>query len=308
MKKKKDDRRSTADTEARIGLEIKRIWADDLFQRRGEAEMLHAYIVSAARRATNVEDQRAFTIAIDAGYGEGKTFFLRRLAAHLATRHPVAFVDAWADDIIDEPLTALAATLKRALEPLLAKSPTVRERWKEVLEKTSVIAGLAARGIVKRGFGLLITSAAVEAAAEVLQGLGEEVQSAVQEDLQTSGSDMVSSSVDFVAAPQRLMQKRIDAFEEGRAAVADLKASLAALVAALGEKDQSPPIVIVVDELDRCRPPYAIKLLEEIKHLFDVPGLVFVFGMHGSQLAHSVAGRLRPEFRRPRISAPVHPA
>lgn len=294
MKKKKDERSKQADTEARIGLEIKRIWADDLFQRRAEAEMLHAYIVSAAQRATNME--RAFTIAVDAGYGEGKTFFLRRLAEHLATRHPVAFVDAWADDIVDEPLTALAATLKRALDPLLARSPTVRERWKNVLEKTSVIARLAAVGAVKRGLGLFFTSVAVETAAEVLQDIREEVRSAVEEDLQTSGSDVVSSAAGVVAPPRRLMQKRIDAFEEGRQAVAELKASLSALVEALGEKDQTPPIVIVVDELDRCRPPYAIKLLEEIKHLFDVPGLVFVFGMHGSQLAHSVAGAYGPSF------------
>ncbi len=48
------------------------------------------------------------------------------------------------------------------------------------------------------------------------------------------------------------------------------------------------PITIIVDELDRCRPTYAIKVLEEIKHLFDVPGVAFLLGLHGQQLEHSV--------------------
>jgi predicted KAP-like P-loop ATPase len=48
------------------------------------------------------------------------------------------------------------------------------------------------------------------------------------------------------------------------------------------------PIVIFVDELDRCRPPYAISLLERIKHLFDIEGLVFVLSLDKEQLGHSI--------------------
>ena len=53
-----------------------------------------------------------------------------------------------------------------------------------------------------------------------------------------------------------------------------------------GERVQ--PIVVIVDELDRCRPDYAISLLEEIKHLFDVPGITFLIALHGEQLTHSI--------------------
>ncbi|RYG85594.1 MAG: hypothetical protein EON58_22810, partial [Alphaproteobacteria bacterium] len=87
-----------------------------------------------------------------------------------------------------------------------------------------------------------------------------------------------------------LMEQRIAAFEEGKAAVAQMKGSLAAIVASLDGKLLHAPIVIVIDELDRCRPTYAIRLLEEIKHLFDVPGLIFVLAIHSEQLARSVSG------------------
>ena len=32
--------------------------------------------------------------------------------------------------------------------------------------------------------------------------------------------------------------------------------------------------MVCVDELDRCRPEYALSLLEVTRHLFDMPGVV----------------------------------
>lgn len=50
------------------------------------------------------------------------------------------------------------------------------------------------------------------------------------------------------------------------------------------------PLVFMVDELDRCNPSFAVKVLERIKHLFDVPGIVFVLAIDKKQLACSVKG------------------
>ena len=49
-------------------------------------------------------------------------------------------------------------------------------------------------------------------------------------------------------------------------------------------------LVIIIDELDRCKPSHAVQLLEWVKHAFLVDGVHFIFGVHISQLAHSVAG------------------
>ena len=40
--------------------------------------------------------------------------------------------------------------------------------------------------------------------------------------------------------------------------------------------DKGQPLVFIVDELDRCRPDFALELLEKIKHLFSVPGVCFL--------------------------------
>lgn len=52
--------------------------------------------------------------------------------------------------------------------------------------------------------------------------------------------------------------------------------------------EQRKPLVVFIDELDRCCPTYAIELLELAKHLFAVDGVMFVLGVNRSELAESV--------------------
>lgn len=61
-----------------------------------------------------------------------------------------------------------------------------------------------------------------------------------------------------------------------------------ALTKFINQSADGKPLVIFVDELDRCRPNYAIELLERIKHLFNTEGLVFVLALDKKQLGHSI--------------------
>ncbi len=51
---------------------------------------------------------------------------------------------------------------------------------------------------------------------------------------------------------------------------------------------QDKPIVVIIDELDRCRPDYSVKTLEILKHFFDIPGFVFILALDEEQLKNSV--------------------
>ena len=269
--------------------DLDEIWKGDLFNRREEAMNLVAYIESVAAAPFQREDKQSFTLAIDAGYGEGKSFFIRRLAQTLALDHPVAFVDAWADDLADEPLVALAATLKRAIDPLSANA-NINRRMQVFLRKSGKVAKIAAAGLLRRGLGLLMTTPAVDLAAGVIVDAAEDVKEAINEGIVASGQGLAEDVV-AGANSKSGMERRVAEFEEGRAAIDEMKASLRALVDSLQDvEEQHAPIIIVIDELDRCRPTYAIKLLEEIKHLFDVPGVVFIFATHREHLAHSICG------------------
>ena len=47
-------------------------------------------------------------------------------------------------------------------------------------------------------------------------------------------------------------------------------------------------LLIFIDELDRCRPTFAIETLEVVKHFFNVPNVVFVFSLDMNQLQKSI--------------------
>jgi len=47
------------------------------------------------------------------------------------------------------------------------------------------------------------------------------------------------------------------------------------------------PLIIFIDELDRCRPNYAIEFLEIVKHFFEIDNIIFVLGIDIEQLQHS---------------------
>jgi hypothetical protein len=72
-------------------------------------------------------------------------------------------------------------------------------------------------------------------------------------------------------------------------AIGALKNSIEHLLDYLKEKTQYHlPLFIFIDELDRCRPDYAIRLLEGIKHLFDAKNVCFVVSTNMTQLSESV--------------------
>jgi hypothetical protein len=76
--------------------------------------------------------------------------------------------------------------------------------------------------------------------------------------------------------------------------------SLKELVAALASSSQNPDtakLVFFVDELDRCRPSYAIEMMECIKHLFDVEGIAFILSLDMEQLSCLVRNRYGIETR-----------
>ena len=84
------------------------------------------------------------------------------------------------------------------------------------------------------------------------------------------------------APPERLRR-----YLERRATTDDFRQRLAKLGAEVRD-DTGQPLVFIIDELDRCRPTFAIELLERVKHIFDVPSVVFVFGINRSELVKSL--------------------
>ena len=88
----------------------------------------------------------------------------------------------------------------------------------------------------------------------------------------------------------------ISDYEECKVEIDNFKEILSKIASQVAYIKESAKVVIIIDELDRCRPTYAIELLERVKHLFDASGVVFILGIDRSQLNHSIRSLYGSEF------------
>lgn len=215
-----------------------------------------------------------FVLAIDGSWGSGKTTFLRMWKAKLISAgHACLYLNAWKTDFAQEPLIAVVGELSETIENF---APNGEEK-KKLHEGISNIQKLA-KSIAKRSIPL--------AAKIATFGILETHDAAAM---------MEKVISDFVGD---VVEDRIKEYEEGKSEIEEFRSSLSALadeVATL-KPDLPAKVVIIIDELDRCRPTYAVQLLERMKHLFDVPGVIFILGIDRSQLCHSIRALYGSEF------------
>ena len=194
-------------------------------------------------------------LAVDAAWGTGKTTFLRIWAQHLRNQgFPVVEFNAWETDFSGDPFVALSTELTEGLheytdEPLATKINNTKKGAKEVLLR-------AAPGVVR-----LLTAGILD--------VGPLFEKEVGQALASYAEDRLSE--------YRKSQESVEAF---RRVLQDMAKGLSA--------QKGHPLVVMIDELDRCRPSYAIELLEVAKHLFSVDHIVFVLAINRSELAHSI--------------------
>jgi hypothetical protein len=86
----------------------------------------------------------------------------------------------------------------------------------------------------------------------------------------------------------------LDDYQKRRSALGVLKALLKEYLGG-----NSPKAFVFIDELDRCRPNYAVSYLETIKHVFDIHGLVFVLAVDYEHLENSAKSLYGSELKFP---------
>ena len=95
------------------------------------------------------------------------------------------------------------------------------------------------------------------------------------------------TGVDLSALQEQFVDNALEEYSLQRSNKVRLKAQLEAMSTMVVE-ETGLPLVFVIDELDRCRPTFSIELLERVKHIFDIPGIVFVFGVNRDELCSSI--------------------
>ena len=167
------------------------------------------------------------TISVNGEWGSGKSFMLKRWQKQLTKDgYTAIYFNAWEDDFLADPLVAIVGQLYKELN---------QGTLKDVCE---AVRNAAIPFLKRLGLGAL--NKFVENAT------GVDVAGIVEEEVKTAQESVLDNYVSMTKSREAL------------------KEALQALAGKCSEAN-GHPLVFIVDELDRCRPTFAIETLERIK-------------------------------------------
>ena len=200
-----------------------------------------------------------YPMAIDGGWGTGKSEFCHKLinklrdnAANYKPRNVIYF-DAFEAENVEEPLLSLLAKITEVVPESERKS---------VVSKIAPVALYTGKVIAK---GLL---------SHLFRQNGDELIDGFSNALHEEAQKGLDESIDGLLKQYAQAKNNIEALRT-------------AIQTALGEKE----LVIFIDELDRCRPDFALNVFELIKHVFDINGVKFIFVFNSEQIKSMIKNR-----------------
>ncbi len=198
--------------------------------------------------------QNAKVYSINAPWGAGKTYFLKFIE-NSCKNHKVPFIqyNIWETDYLDNPLKSILNEFLNLILTLECDKYITKE-IKELAKQTKICTSQFIEFIKRFGFHF-------DYALPSQDGLG-------------------SYQIGISKAPS----ENIDEYDKMKSLKDEIINNLRQIVVSI----PSDKIIIGIDELDRCRPDYAIKALEIIKHFFDIDKLIFVLAVDKEQLKNTV--------------------
>lgn len=205
----------------------------------------------------------SLVLALTSKYGSGKTTFLEMWKKSLESKDEsrnrplVISLNAWESDYYGDPLFAIISAL---IECLQDNNKSVKGLV-DAAKNFGWFATAIGNQIVHKVTGIDVVAAGTLAEKKE----GERDQS------------------------NQTMPDSFSIYQERKSAMESLKREIKSFVAA-----SEPRVLFLVDELDRCKPDYAIVYLETIKHIFDIKGAVFLIAADRQQLENSAKSAFGP--------------
>ncbi len=260
-------------------------WQDDVLDRAALGVVLENHLMNRFLAG----DRSSLSLAIDGRWGTGKTFFVERWTQQLlANNRCVITFNAWQHDSAPDPALALMSEMRRQLKALRSTVISENVATKEIEEKlTSTLKSMAqaAKPAAKIFFNGLLKKTLGSSISDFTDAIdnSDEEQAPAADDTSQLRDSVVETYVEQLMLSHENHQASIEKFR------ADL-GLLASAVAEIEIEKSSPvgPIIIIIDELDRCRPTFAVQILEAVKHLFSANNVCFIFSTNLDQLAASV--------------------
>jgi hypothetical protein len=193
------------------------------------------------------------------------------------------YFDAFANDHQEDAFIALASEIAALVRASTPDNDDSNSAFKAITKAAArTLLPFAVKASIRAGTAGLL-------AADDIKGITEEAKA-----LFTSAADEAAKITDS------LIEERLSSAVADRESLAAFRENLSQLAQQLampetdGENGEPVPsipnLIFIIDELDRCRPTFALNMLERIKHLFSVEGVCFVLVTNLGQLEAVVCG------------------
>lgn len=209
-------------------------------------------------------------ISLDARWGEGKTFYVRQIEKTLEYLTMKKF---GTDDIQDELNKMKPYFVGTALEEVALKNSYFPVYYNAWLYDDHTDPLLSLLYVVVKKCGKIINPQ-----------LTKEKSDRIKQMLQSIQVNFPFFSINGEQVVNAVSNKKI--FEEIQLAE-DIRNEVKLIFDEV-IVEQAQKLVIFIDELDRCRPSYALEMLERIKHYFDDDRIIFVVSVNKEQLTHTI--------------------
>jgi len=221
-------------------------------------------------------------MVIDGGWGTGKTEFCQKLIRIMQQQHPdyqPVYIDAFRSDHSGEPLLALLAEIIKTCTPPKDSDEKLIEEHKDRIRRITKAAGFLMKTVAKAAVGHVLKQNTDDLAEELQQIMNDDQEAdSLAETVTDAAATIASHTID--ATVEALLKEQIEA-----------EKNLKTLKACLKEFAEAKPIILFIDELDRCRPDYAVDMLEVIKHVFEVENVKIVLVTNTKQLRAAINHR-----------------
>lgn len=225
---------------------------DDIYNRKVIAENLTKII--------EVQEE-PMVISLDSEWGTGKTTFVTMWKDLLdndekySSKFNTLYFNAWENDYITDPLLALVSEIEAEIK---REDSKFKKNFNKVKQVILPMAKLVTKVGVKVGTAGVLDLDKVN--------LGDYIEDTIMD----LASKLGEFSIKEIVASKSIRTKFKEVMSEY-------------------QKENGKKIIFFIDELDRCRPTFAIELLEVIKHLFNIDNCIFIISIDKDQLSHSVS-------------------
>ena len=213
-----------------------------------------------------------FTIGVYADWGEGKTSVLRLakdLVEYNAPEIVTVWFNAWQYGKEEHPIVPLVSTIAKSIgDKLVEKDTTISDKVKSGMKKMSSALRAIAYGFSAKG------KVSVPGFADIEAGFVAKEMIERYDKLQKGEDPLIEKTLYY------------NAFE-----------TLESMSKQTDDEIESPRIAVFIDDLDRCNPPEAIKLLESIKLVLSQKGFVFALALDKRVLQGFLKYRYEKEFK-----------